>query len=102
MKKSKNNNIILGLSYWFYEFGFSWCKGKIIYRQKWPKIKNEKWDERKKRLFLKTSYGTSSSNEYLCTYYEVWRNNVFSIMILTEGRFGLSSLTEREMTNDNS
>ena len=30
MKKSKNKNIILGFSFWIYEFGFSWCKGKII------------------------------------------------------------------------
>ena len=31
MKKSKNNNIILGFGYWVFEFGFSWCKGKVIY-----------------------------------------------------------------------
>ena len=30
MKNSKNNNIILGFGYWVFEFGFSWCKGKII------------------------------------------------------------------------
>ena len=30
MKKSKNNNIILGFGYWVFEFGFSWCKGKVI------------------------------------------------------------------------
>ena len=30
MKNSKNNNIILGFGYWVLEFGFSWCKGKII------------------------------------------------------------------------
>ena len=29
MKKSKNNNIILGFGYWVFEFGFSWCKGKV-------------------------------------------------------------------------
>ena len=26
-RKSKNNNIILGFSFQFYVFGFSWCKG---------------------------------------------------------------------------
>ena len=31
MKKSKNNNIILGFGYWVFEFGFSWCKGKVIW-----------------------------------------------------------------------
>ena len=30
MKKSKNNNIILGFSFWVLVFGFSWCKWKII------------------------------------------------------------------------
>ena len=30
MKKSKNNNIILDFGYWVFEFGFSWCKGKVI------------------------------------------------------------------------
>ena len=30
MKKSKNNNIILGFGYWVFEFGLSWCKGKVI------------------------------------------------------------------------
>ena len=29
MKQSKNNNIILGFGYWVFEFGFSWCKGKV-------------------------------------------------------------------------
>ena len=29
MKKSKNNNIILGFGHWVFEFGFSWCKGKV-------------------------------------------------------------------------
>ena len=33
MKNSKNNNIILGFGYWVLEFGFSWCKGKIIWTQ---------------------------------------------------------------------
>ena len=33
MKKSKNNNIILGFGYWVFEFGFSWCKWKVIYFQ---------------------------------------------------------------------
>ena len=40
MKKSKNNNIILGFSFWFYEFGFSWCKGKIINLKNWD-LKNK-------------------------------------------------------------
>ena len=31
MKKSKNDNIILGFGYWVFEFGFSWCKGKVIW-----------------------------------------------------------------------
>ena len=34
MKKSKNNNIILGFGYWVLEFGFSWCKGKVKCYQK--------------------------------------------------------------------
>ena len=34
MKKSKNNNIILGFGYWVFEFGFSWCKGKVNSKQK--------------------------------------------------------------------
>ena len=28
--KSKNKNIILGFGCWIFEFGFSWCKGKVI------------------------------------------------------------------------
>ena len=39
MKKSKNNNIILGFGYWVFEFGFSWCKGKVNW------IENEHFDK---------------------------------------------------------
>ena len=35
MKKSKNNNIILGFGYWVFEFGFNWCKGKVICDDPW-------------------------------------------------------------------
>ena len=40
MKKSKNNNIILGFSFWVLVFGFSWCKGKIIHFEKVFKVRN--------------------------------------------------------------
>ena len=45
MKKSKNNNIILGFGYWVFEFGVSWCKGKVKNRGKvvksWGLLENK-------------------------------------------------------------
>ena len=48
MKKSKNNNIILGFGYWVFEIGFSWCKGKIISVISFPKQKST----RRKQCFV--------------------------------------------------
>ena len=45
MKKSKNNNIILGFGYWVFEFGFSWCKGKVKSPQNWFVLGTKSYSE---------------------------------------------------------
>ena len=48
-KSIQKSNVIkkkLGFSIQFYVFGFSLCKGQINRRQKQPKTKSPKWDEK--------------------------------------------------------
>ena len=47
MKKSKNNNTILGFGYWVFEFG---CKGKVISFEPQKIFKN--WVLYEKAFFL--------------------------------------------------
>ena len=85
MKKPKNNNIILGFGYWVFEFGFSWCKGKVICQQKElgglaQKVVIFLWRLLLYTLeYVKFRHGNTCENSFAqVRVHKIWVNNAIS------------------------